>query len=167
MIDPPFGGLLVGLLPNLRRFAMSLCRSRDVADDLVQVTCEKAIAAMASIPDDAKLDAWLFRVMRNAWIDMARRRITEGSKIDVTEAPDILSVDGAAAAESSLQLKAVSTAINALPNEQREVLLLICVEDMSYKDAAEILDIPIGTVMSRLARARIALAKAIGEGSQT
>jgi RNA polymerase sigma-70 factor (ECF subfamily) len=161
MAVPSFGDRLVALLPNLRRFAISLCRSRDVADDLVQLTCERAIAAQGAMPADVRLDAWLFRIMRNAWIDMTRRRATEGERIDVTEDPDIVSTDGAAAIESSLELKAVSAAITLLPDDQREVLLLVCVEDLSYKEAAAVLDVPIGTVMSRLARARLALGRAL------
>jgi RNA polymerase sigma-70 factor (ECF subfamily) len=159
MAPPPFGDRLIALLPNLRRFALSLARSRDIADDLVQLTCERAIAAHATLPPDARLDAWLFRIMRNAWIDMTRRRATEGERIDVHEDPDIVFTDGAAAIETSLELKAVSAAMERLPPDQREVMMLVCVEDLSYKEAAAVLEVPIGTVMSRLARARLALGR--------
>lgn len=156
-----FGAQLVALLPNLRRFALSLTRSRDSADDLVQVTCEKAIAAHASFEKGTRLDAWLFRIMRNSWIDMIRRNKTQGETIEIDEHPEVLVTDGVAIVDSTLMLKAVGGIIDSLPLEQREVLLLVCVEEMSYKQAAEVLDVPIGTVMSRLARARITISKAL------
>ncbi|NJR13332.1 MAG: sigma-70 family RNA polymerase sigma factor [Phyllobacteriaceae bacterium] len=78
-----FGQRLVGLLPNLRRFALSLTRSADAADDLVQVTCERAIAGRSGFEPGTRLDAWLFRIMRNSWIDVARRRKTRGETIDI------------------------------------------------------------------------------------
>ncbi len=157
-----FGDKLVALLPNLRRFAIALCRSRDLADDLVQITCEKAIAGRESFDPATRLDAWLFRIMRNTWIDMARRKKTQGVAVDIADMPEAAVTDGAAVAENSLTLQSVFRVIGQLPEDQREVLMLVCVEDMSYKDAAEILGIPIGTVMSRLARARLAISKDIG-----
>lgn len=149
-------------MPNLRRFAISLCRSRDIADDLVQVTVEKAFAAQASFDPDTRMDAWLFRILRNAWIDMTRRQKTQGTQIDIDDMPDAKAVDGVQVAEISMMLKSAQMAIEELPEEQREVMLLICAEEMSYKEAAELLAIPIGTVMSRLARARIAVAGKLG-----
>lgn len=157
-----FGQGLIALLPNLRRFALSLCRSRDIADDLVQLTCEKAIANRDSFDPETRLEAWLFRILRNSWIDMARRRKTQGAAVDIEDVPAALVTDGVSTAENSLMLEAVWKAINKLPEEQRDVLMLVCVEDISYKDAASVLDIPIGTVMSRLARARLAIAKDVG-----
>ena len=156
-----FGTQLVALLPNLRRFALSLTRSRDSADDLVQVTCEKAISARATFEEGTRLDAWLFRIMRNAWIDLIRRNKTQGETIEIGEHPEVLTTDGIAIIDSTLMLKAVGGLIDKLPVEQREVLLLVCVEDLSYKQAAEVLDVPIGTVMSRLARARGTISKAM------
>lgn len=156
-----FGAQLVALLPNLRRFALSLTRSRDSADDLVQVTCEKAIVAYASFEAGTRLDAWLFRIMRNSWIDVIRRNKTQGETIEIDEHPEVLVTDGVAIVDSTLMLKAVSGIIDTLPVEQREVLLLVCVEELSYKEAAEVLEVPIGTVMSRLARARATISKAL------
>lgn len=149
-------------MPNLRRFAISLCRSRDIADDLVQVTVEKAFAAQASFDPATRMDAWLFRILRNAWIDMTRRRKTQGTQIDIDDVPDAQTVDGEKTVETAMMLKSTQVAIGELPEEQREVMLLICVEEMSYKEASEVLSIPIGTVMSRLARARIAIAEKLG-----
>jgi len=161
-MSDPFADDLIALLPNLRRFALSVCRSRDVADDLVQITVERAFSGRAGFDPATRLDAWLFRILRNAWIDMVRRSKTRGIEIDIADAPDAPSVDGRKTVETVLMLKSARAEINRLPPDQREVILLICVEELSYKEAAGVLDVPIGTVMSRLARARIALSKAMG-----
>ena len=156
-----FGRQLVALLPNLRRFALSITRSRDSADDLVQVTCEKAIAARASFVVGTRLDAWLFRIMRNAWIDLVRRNKTQGETVELDDQLELIATDGVTIADTALMLRAVSSVIETLSVEHSEVVLLICVEELSYQEAAEILDIPIGTIMSRLARARCLISKAL------
>lgn len=145
---------LVAFLPNLRRFAISLCRSRELADDLVQTACERAILAADSFAPDSRFDAWMFRILRNLWIDHLRRQKTAGPHDDIDEALDVSVPSGEAATHARMDLAGVTAALQKLPAEQREVLVLVCVEDMSYRDAAEVLAIPIGTVMSRLARAR-------------
>ncbi len=157
-----FADGIIALLPNLRRFALSLCRSPDVADDLVQIAVERAFAARDRFDPETRLDAWLFRILRNAWIDMTRRSKTRGTEIDIADAPDASTVDGTAVAETALMLTSAKAAIETLPEAQRDVILLICVEELSYKEAAEVLGTPVGTVMSRLARARIAIAKKLG-----
>lgn len=157
-----FADDLIALLPNLRRFAISLCRSPDTADDLVQITMERAFAGRAGFDPATRLDAWLFRILRNAWIDMLRRNKTRGTEIDIDDAPDARIVDGEKVVETALMLQAARAEIDRLPGDQREVILLICVEELTYKEASEVLAIPIGTVMSRLARARIAIARGIG-----
>lgn len=170
--DPPssdgeFGRDLVALVPNLRRFALSLCRSRDVADDLVQATCERALAGRAGYTPGTRMDAWLFRILRNLWIDRHRKVSGEGPTSSLDEAIDGVGEDGARVAETRLMLDATGRAILRLPEERREVLLLVCVEDLSYREAAEVLGVPIGTVMSRLARARLDLAADLGINPQT
>ena len=162
-----FGQELVALLPNLRRFAISLCRSRDIADDLVQTTCEKALNARSSYEPGTRLDAWLFRILRNAWIDRVRRLKAEGVQSDIADAYYLVGQDGAAVSEARLALDETATAIAALPDDQRAVLILVCVEELSYREAAEVLDIPVGTVMSRLARARRKLVDQMGIDSPT
>lgn len=149
-----FGQQLIALLPNLRRFAISLCKSRDVADDLVQIACEKALANQAQYQPGTRLDAWLFRILRNSWIDRIRRTQTEGVKVDVEDAHYLVGHDGLAATEARLMLNETAGHIANLPDEQREILILACVEELSYREVADILEVPIGTVMSRLARAR-------------
>lgn len=153
---------LIALLPNLRRFALSLCRRGDLADDLVQITVEKALAARDRRDPDLRLDAWTFRILRNAWIDMTRRTRTRGTEIDVTDAPESATVDGTGVTESRLMLSATEAAIAELSADHREVLVLVAYEDLSYAEAAEVLGVPKGTVMSRLARARAALAEKLG-----
>ncbi len=157
-----FSEHLIELLPNLRRFAISLCRSRDLADDLVQITAEKAFGARAGFDPDTRLDAWLFRILRNAWIDMLRRKKTQGIEIDIEDVPDARVVDGTGAVENALMLRSARAAMAALPDDQREVMHMICVQELSYRETAGILDIPIGTVMSRLSRARLAVAQKLG-----
>ncbi|OCP02689.1 MULTISPECIES: RNA polymerase sigma factor [unclassified Ensifer] len=157
-----FGERLVAFLPNLRRFAISLCRSRDVADDLVQAACEKAIAASERFEEGTRFDAWMFRILRNLWIDQLRRQKTAGTTEEIEAQPALAVPSGEAGAEARMALKSVAAAIDGLVPEQREVLMLTCVEELSYKEAADVLGIPIGTVMSRLARARKNLAEAAG-----
>jgi len=153
---------LVAFLPNLRRFAISLCRSRDLADDLVQTACERALANSESFQAGTRFDAWMFRILRNLWIDDARRRKTAGPQEAIDEHPELVGGSAEREAEARLTLKSVAVAIDGLAEEQREVLLLVCVEELAYKEAAEVLGVPIGTVMSRLARARKNLAEATG-----
>lgn len=157
-----FESELIALLPQLRRFALSLCRSGDLADDLVQMTAERAFAAQSSFERDAKLGPWLFRILRNAWLDQLRRRRTMGIALEPDEIDRVEAVDGAAAAEATLTLRSVEDAMATLSGDHRTILYLVCVEELSYAEAAQVLDIPKGTVMSRLARARIALAERLG-----
>ncbi|PDT51101.1 MULTISPECIES: RNA polymerase sigma factor [Sinorhizobium] len=156
------GERLIAFLPNLRRFAVSLCRSRDVADDLVQAACERALASADRFEPGTRFDAWMFRILRNLWIDQVRRQKTAGIQDDISERQDIAGSSGEGEAEARLTLNTVAEAIGELPEEQREVLILVCVEELSYRETAGVLDIPIGTVMSRLARARKSLAETAG-----
>lgn len=152
---------LIPLLPRLRRYALSLCRAADIADDLVQAACEKALAHPRQ-SFDVSFDAWMFRILRNSWIDRLRRLKTRGVEVDVAARDDLALIDRSAPPETRLMLEQTLEAIGRLPQEQRELLLIVCVEEMSYREAAAILDLPIGTVMSRLARARRTLAKDVG-----
>ncbi|WP_105383090.1 RNA polymerase sigma factor [Neorhizobium alkalisoli] len=153
---------LVAFLPNLRRFAISLCHSRELADDLVQAACERAILAADSFVPDTRFDAWMFRILRNLWIDHLRRVRTAGPQEDLDAARDVAIPSGETASHARMELLEVSVALQSLPHEQREVLVLVCVEELSYRDTAEVLSIPIGTVMSRLARARKNLSELTG-----
>ncbi|NOZ33457.1 MAG: RNA polymerase sigma factor [Alphaproteobacteria bacterium] len=157
-----FGQQLIDFLPNLHRFALSLCRSGDIANDLVQETCEKALKSQHGFEAGTRLDAWLFKILRNCWIDRLRRTKTRGTTIDITEAPDIVGTDGTRTMESRLMLNATAMAMDRLPDDYREVLLLVCVEELSYAQTALVLDVPVGTVMSRLARARVKISQLMG-----
>ena len=161
-MDPDFGEALIRLLPNLRRYALSLARRGDLADDLVQTTVERAIRAAASYDPSVRLEPWLFRITRNAFIDLTRRQRTEGVQVDVFDIPEALPDDSDRAIEARLMLRATQEAMKTLPPEQAEILHLICIEELSYAEAAAVLDIPKGTVMSRLSRARLALADKLG-----
>src|SRR3712207_1964654 len=148
------GQELVALLPRLRRFALVLCRSQSLADDLVQGACERALAHAGSWTPGTRFDAWMFRILRNYWIDHLRRMKAEGMMEDVTTQTQLVGDPGESPILSRLALAEVQRVIDGLPQEQREVLALVCGEDLSYREAAGILNVPIGTVMSRLARAR-------------
>lgn len=161
-MDPAFGEALIRLLPNLRRYAMSLARRADLADDLVQTTVERAIRAAGSYDPASRLEPWLFRITRNAFIDMTRRQRTQGVEVDVFDMPEALPDDGDRVIEARLMLRATQDAMKELPPEQAEILHLICIAELSYAEAADVLDIPKGTVMSRLSRARLALAERLG-----
>lgn len=148
------GQELVMLLPRLRRYALVLCRSPALADDLVQGACERALANASSWTPGTRFDAWVFRILRNHWIDHVRRLKVEGMTEDVAAQKQLVGDLGERLVLGKLQLAEVQRAIESLPQEQREVLILVCIEDLAYREAAEILEVPVGTVMSRLARAR-------------
>lgn len=146
---------LTRLAPMLRRFAYSLTGSAADADDLLQNTLERLLSR--DIPADIELVKWAFRVCRNLWIDEYRARKVRQKNVyslDDTEEP---AVDGEQLIHDQISLTQIDAAMNKLPDDQRSVLALVAVQGMSYKEVAETLGIPTGTVMSRLARARVAL----------
>lgn len=153
---------IVALLPRLRRFALALCRSSSDADDLVQATCERAIANLDKWHVGTRLDSWMYRIARNLHYNGVRDTNLRRGKLQLVANSEARSLDGEKAAMASIELKRVMLAIDQLPEEQRAVLLLVVVEGHGYKETAEILEIPIGTVTSRLARAREALREQIG-----
>lgn len=157
-----FGERLIKFLPNMRRFSISLTGSSDIADDLVQAACERALSHQESFDPLTRFDAWIFRIIRNLWIDQVRRTKTAGPREEIADHQDALGLGGENDALTRMELREVLAAMRSISNDQREVLILVCVEDFSYRDAAELLDLPIGTVMSRLARARRNLAIASG-----
>jgi RNA polymerase sigma-70 factor (ECF subfamily) len=153
---------LISLLPRLRRFGVSLTRSQDKADDLVQAACERALRSEVQWQPGTRLDSWMFRIMRNLWIDEIRRTRTQGPQEHLDEMFDLAGDDGVKASEFRSEASAVELAIQRLPEEFRSVLVLVCIEELSYREAAEVLGVPIGTVMSRLARARRNIASDLG-----
>ena len=144
---------LVGLLPRMRRFGIALTGSVTDADELVQDACERAIRRADQLRDGSRLDAWLYGIMRNRWTDEVRwRRIRRHDGLEAAEAT--MGEDGERSADARMTLEAVRRALATLPTEQRVVLVLVCVDGLSYKETADVLGIAIGTVMSRLARGR-------------
>ena len=158
-----FEDSLSQLLPRLRRFAHGLSRSPADADDLTQMTIERALRSREQWQEGTRLDSWTYRIMRNLWIDTVRSR----QRKDKVEAPpeeaDTVGVDPGDQIAASIDLRRVMRAMAQLPDEQREVVALILVEGFGYREAAEMLDLPIGTVSSRLVRGRTALLAMVGE----
>jgi RNA polymerase sigma-70 factor, ECF subfamily len=153
---------MIRLLPRMRAFARSLTRSADVADDLVQQACEKALRNIESFRPGTTLDLWLLRILRNAWIDSCRARRETVSLDDLADAGvEIMGEDGRRTVEARLQMSAVERAMADLPQDQQDVLSAVCIAGLGYREAAELLGLPVGTVMSRLSRARHALHQAI------
>ena len=148
---------LIALLPRLRRFARGLAGAADQADDLVQASVEKALRNLDGFTTGTRMDAWMFRIIRNTWIDTVRAR-RDMVDYDTEAADTVLGSDGRRTTEARLHLAEVRRAMASLPEDQRAVLMLVCVEGLRYREVAEVLDIPEGTVMSRLSRARLALA---------
>ncbi len=145
---------IVALLPRLRRFARNLARNPHDADDVVQIALERALLKLDQWRRDARLDSWLFKIVRNAWIDELRSRGRRDRMFLPAEAGENV---GDATLDREADLMSVQSAMAKLPEDQRTAVSLVLVEGLSYKDAAEVLDIPIGTLTSRLARGREAL----------
>lgn len=151
---PPPAGELEGQIPQLRRYARALTGDAWAADDLVQDTLERACDRWQLWKAGSDLRAWLFTLMHNLFIDGARRAMRQaGHRVDLDDAASEL-VAPAGAPDQVLDLQ---RCLLRLPDEQREVLLLVTLQDLSYEDVARITGTPIGTVMSRLSRARARL----------
>lgn len=143
---------LEGEIPHLRRYARSLTKERDSADDLVQSCLERAISRSSQYQSGTNRRAWLFKIMYNLFISERRSQARVVRLQDSLDPDRHISV--AASQHHSVELAQAAEALERLPAEQREVLLLVALEGMSYEEVAEIMEIPIGTVRSRLSRAR-------------
>jgi RNA polymerase sigma-70 factor (ECF subfamily) len=156
---------IVALLPRLRRFALTLAGTRDAADDVLQSACEKALARLDQFTPGTRLDSWMFQIVRTTFIDHIRRH-QRRQHADLTpelveNLPSDARIHEQTAARADLAI--VRAEIAQLPDEQREVLALVTIDGLSYQEAAGVLGVPIGTVMSRLSRARRKLARALDE----
>jgi len=151
-----FADQLVAVLPRLRRFARGLSRSVTDADDLVQAACERALARRHQFQEGTRFDSWMFRIVQTIWIDQVRARDVRKENGDVAE-ERLGSDEPVRRVEARLALDEVRRAVHRLSPDQRTALLLVTVEGLSYKEAAEVMQVPVGTIMSRLARARLAL----------
>jgi RNA polymerase sigma factor (sigma-70 family) len=145
---------IAGLLPRLRRFGRTLTRSREDADDVVQTAVERALKHLDQWQPGTRVDSWMFRIMQNAWIDELRARERRGQTFVPEEEGATVAV---ATTDAQIEALALRKALDALNDDQRAVIGLVLVEGLPYKEAAEVLGIPIGTLTSRLARARGAL----------
>jgi RNA polymerase sigma-70 factor, ECF subfamily len=150
---------IAALLPRLRRFGRSLTGSREDADDLVQVALERALVNAVQWQPGTRLDSWLFRIMQNAWIDELRAQRRRGQTLLPEEAGEHVGIDERGARDDAI---AVRQAMATLGEDQRAAVALVLVEGLSYKEAAAVLEVPIGTLTSRLARARDVLQAALG-----
>ena len=159
---PAFENGIVELLPRLRRFARNLTRDMADADDLVQAAIERALVARDQWQPDSRLDAWMYRIVRNCWIDEARRRGRHAQRNAPPEAGEKIGFDPVPVLELQSERSALAHALWRLPDEQREAVALVLVEGLSYADAAAALDLPVGTLTSRLGRGRAALLKQFG-----
>jgi RNA polymerase sigma-70 factor, ECF subfamily len=150
---------IVVLLPRLRRFARNLTRNPHDADDVVQIAVERALLRVDQWRRDARLDSWMFKIVRNAWIDELRSRGRRDRVFVAEEAGDSVGVESI---ENETTRMSVQAAMARLPEDQRVAVSLVLVEGLSYKEAAEVLEIPMGTLTSRLARGREALQALLG-----
>ena len=161
--SPSFEDQLGALLPRLRRFAHALSRDSADADDLTQATIERALRSKAQWQPGTRLDSWSYRIMRNLWIDTARVR-SRRAKLEAPPAEaESVGEDPREAMDAAVDLKRIMAAMEQLPDEQREVVALIVIEGFGYREVCEMLDLPIGTVSSRLVRGRTRLLAMVGE----
>jgi RNA polymerase sigma-70 factor, ECF subfamily len=150
-----------GLEPSLARlwrYGLVLSRARDVADDLVQTTCLRAIERADQFAPGTRVDRWLFAILRSIWLSESRSRGIRGGG-GFVEPEEVLTTDGARETPMNITASVVLKAIKQLPEAQRETVLLVYGEGYTYAEAAAVLAVGVGTVMSRLATARAALAK--------
>lgn len=156
--------LVEPLIPSLRRYARSLMRDQSAADDLVQDCLERVISRWQQRRSDGNARTWVFTILHNLAINRLKQTARRGPHVTVDDV-DETAFATAPAQENRLHHQAIVEALFELPEDQRSVLLLVSVEDLSYAETASVLDIPIGTVMSRLSRARHRLAQILEEGS--
>lgn len=163
-VSKRFSDQLIAMLPRLRRFAAGLTRSASEADDLVQAACERALAREHQFQEGTRFDSWMFRIVQTIWIDQIRARDIRKEDGDIAE--DRLGSDEPVRrVEARLALSEVRRAVALLPPDQRITLMLVTVEGLSYKQAADVTGVPVGTIMSRLARARVALQQLLAAGA--
>ena len=150
-------------IPSLRRYAWALLRDHEAADDLVQDCLERAVARWRLRRRDGDLKAWLFAIQHNLFIDGLRRKRREALRVDVEDLSAIPAFG--IEQESRAAMRDILDCLDGLPAEQRSVILLVGVEDLSYEEAARVLGVPIGTVMSRLSRGRERLRRELNAAS--
>jgi RNA polymerase sigma-70 factor, ECF subfamily len=153
---------IVAALPRLRRFCRGLTGHGEDGDDLMQSTVERALGRAHQFEAGTRVDAWMFRIARNLHIDAVRAGSRRGQQIDIEEIAETSGEDGRELVENRSDLAAAERALQSVPEDQRSAFLLVVVEGLSYREAAEVLEVPVGTIMSRLARARSRIDAAVG-----
>jgi len=156
---------ITGILDNLRRFAFSLTGEKQDAYDLLQETIVRMLEK--NVPDDADVRKWAFRVCKNIWLDQLRAQKVRRLWAEKTAFEIDNSQDGQKIADEHIALEEVKQIMAELPEDQRTILSLVAVEGFSYKETAEMMNVPVGTVMSRLSRARAAIAGTLGQNRGT
>ena len=159
-----FSEQLIAVLPRLRRFARGLTGSMVEADDLVQAACERALSRRQQFQEGTRFDSWMFRIVQTIWIDQIRARTVRKEEAEGAEGR-LGSDEAVRRVEARLALGEVRRAVDRLAPDQRAALLLVTVEGLSYREAAEVAQVPVGTIMSRLARARMALQVQLDAGA--
>ena len=154
---------IIAALPRLRRFCQAMAGNPADGDDLMQSTVEKALAHSDQFREGSRVDSWMYRIAQNLHIDRTRATRRRGTVVPVEDAFDLVGDDGRVTVESRSELAAAQRALDAVPDDQRAAFVLVVVEGLSYKEAAETLDVPIGTIMSRIARARGRIERVLGD----
>ena len=157
---------LTDMIPRLRRYALSLTRNPDAADDIVQSTLERALRKRHLYKPGTNFEGWMFRICRNLWIDEIRKKKFDAGPMEPEMVERMMTFDGEKQMAERALLADVGAAMAKLSEDQRSVLLLVGVEGHSYAEASETLEIPVGTVMSRLARARRNLSQQLFEATE-
>lgn len=158
---------LVSILPRLRRFAIGLTGNISEADDLVQQACEKALRKQHQWQPGTRLDSWVFRIIQTTRIDEIRSRGNNTVSLEANQPPEARDRRSEHAPENHNMLDRVFRILDQLPEDQRVVMMLIAVEERSYREASDILGVPVGTVMSRLFRARARVQSELGMTTST
>lgn len=163
-LSASFESELLAILPRLRRFAAGLAGNSADGDDLCQMSIERALVYRQQWNEGTRLDSWMYRILRNIWIDEGRKASRRMQTFVAEEAGAAVGGDGAQ--EAAVELSHVDRAMQRLPVDQREAVLLVMVEGYAYKEAAEIIGCPVGTLNSRLVRGRDALMAMLGKSDE-
>jgi RNA polymerase sigma-70 factor, ECF subfamily len=166
-LHQPLQAAIIAALPRLRRFCWSLAGNGEDGDDLMQATVERALGRAHQFEPGTQMASWLFRIAKNLRIDSARSAARRGTQIAIDDAPEQAGSDGISVVENRSDLAAAQRALQALPEDQRLTFALVVIEGLSYRETAGVLDVAVGTVMSRLARARSRIDAVVGRSSGT
>ena len=153
---------IVAALPRLRRFCQAMAGNPDDGDDLMQATVERALNRHALFEPGTRIDSWMYRIAQNLHIDGSRARQRRGTSVPIEDLPERMGVDGRSIVENRSELAMAQRALAQLAEDQRAAFVLVVMEGLSYREAADVLEVPIGTIMSRIARARARIGEVLG-----